>query len=163
MVVTYLCSFFFFNDTATTGILPNLNPLSLHDPLPILVEGDDLNEPIAEETRSILDGHIVLSQALGAANHYPAIDVLRSVSRVMHQVVSPAHRAAASQLRQWMACYEEVELLLRVGEYTRGQDLAVDQAIDKRDAIRAWLCQAPHERSSLQQSLEQLLEIARCP
>ncbi|MBS9760554.1 type III secretion system ATPase SctN [Pseudomonas mosselii] len=129
----------------------------------VLVEGDDLNEPIAEETRSILDGHIVLSQALGAANHYPAIDVLRSVSRVMHQVVSPAHRAAASQLRQWMACYEEVELLLRVGEYTRGQDPAVDQAIDKRDAIRAWLCQAPHERSSLQQSLEQLLEIARCP
>ncbi|MEE1887840.1 type III secretion system ATPase SctN [Pseudomonas carassii] len=129
----------------------------------VLVEGDDLNEPIAEETRSILDGHIVLSQALGAANHYPAIDVLRSVSRVMHQVVSPAHRAAASQLRQWMARYEEVELLLRVGEYTRGQDPAVDLAIDKRDAIRAWLCQTPHEHSSLQQSLEHLLEIARCP
>lgn len=129
----------------------------------VLVEGDDLNEPIAEETRSILDGHIVLSQALAAANHYPAIDVLRSVSRVMHQVVSPEHRAAAGRLREWMARYEEVELLLRIGEYTQGQDPLADQAISKREAIRAWLCQPSEENVSLRQSLDQLLEITRCP
>ncbi|QXH58435.1 type III secretion system ATPase SctN [Pseudomonas maumuensis] len=129
----------------------------------VLVEGDDLNEPIAEETRSILDGHIVLSQALGAANHYPAIDVLRSVSRVMNQVVAPEHRAAAARLREWMARYEEVELLLRIGEYTQGQDPATDLAIGKREAIRNWLCQPPHEYTSLRQSLDQLLEITRCP
>ncbi|MEW9683212.1 type III secretion system ATPase SctN [Pseudomonas sp. TE50-2] len=129
----------------------------------VLVEGDDLNEPIAEETRSILDGHIVLSQALAAANHYPAIDVLRSVSRVMHQVVSPEHRTAAGQLREWMARYEEVELLLRIGEYTQGQDPLADQAIGKREAIRAWLCQPSDENVSLRHSREQLLEITRCP
>lgn len=128
----------------------------------VLVEGDDMNEPIAEETRSILDGHIVLSSALGAANHYPAIDVLRSVSRVMGQIVSPEQRAAAGQLREWMAKYEEVELLLKIGEYQKGQDAVADLAIAKHDAIRDWLRQGTREVSTLEQSIEQLKVLAQC-
>lgn len=128
----------------------------------VLVEGDDMSDPVAEEARSILDGHILLSQALGAANHYPAIDVLRSVSRVMNQVVSPEHRAAASQLREWLARHEEVDLLLKVGEYVQGQDPATDTAISKRQAIDAWLRQPSPAHSTLQQSLDGLLEIIQC-
>lgn len=128
----------------------------------VLVEGDDMNEPIAEETRSILDGHIILSQALGAANHYPAIDVLRSVSRVMNQIVSPEHRAAAGQVREWLAKYEEVELLLKIGEYQQGQDKVADVAIAKRDALRNWLRQGTHEVTPQQECLEQLLALAQC-
>lgn len=132
----------------------------------VLVEGDDMSEPIAEETRSILDGHIVLSRELGAANHYPAIDVLRSVSRIMNQIVTPGHRQAAGQLREWMAKYEEVELLLKIGEYEQGQDKVADTAIAKREEIRAWLRQGTHEHSALQHSLEQLgdiTQVAPCP
>ncbi|MCG8291458.1 type III secretion system ATPase SctN [Pseudomonas entomophila] len=128
----------------------------------VLVEGDDMNEPIAEETRSILDGHIILSQALGAANHYPAIDVLASVSRVMNQIVTADQRAAACQVREWLAKYKEVELLLKIGEYKSGQDPVTDMAIAKRDALNAWLRQGTHEVSSLEDCLEQLQELARC-
>src|SRR5918992_1361949 len=81
----------------------------------VLVEGDDMTEPIADETRSILDGHIVLSRKLGAANHYPAIDVLASASRVQNAVITPEHRAAAGRLRELMAKYAEVELLVKIG------------------------------------------------
>jgi len=86
----------------------------------VLVEGDDMTEPIADETRSILDGHIVLSRKLGAANHFPAIDVLASASRVQNAVVTAEHRAAAGRLRELMAKYAEVELLVKIGEYKRG-------------------------------------------
>jgi type III secretion protein N (ATPase) len=129
----------------------------------VLVEGDDMSEPIAEETRSILDGHIILSRALAAANHYPAIDVLRSVSRVMNQIVSQEHRSSAGQLREWLAKYEEVELLIKIGEYQKGQDPAADRAIEKRDAIRHWLRQDTHEPSDLEQSINQLEHLALCP
>lgn len=126
----------------------------------VLVEGDDMTEPVADETRSILDGHIILSRKLAAANHYPAIDVLRSVSRVMNQIVAPGHRHAASQVREWMAKYEEVELLLKIGEYQKGQDPVADRAIDKMPAIRDWLRQGTHELSHLAQSLAQLEALA---
>ncbi|EKN3539059.1 SctN family type III secretion system ATPase YscN, partial [Yersinia enterocolitica] len=88
----------------------------------VLVEGDDMTEPVADETRSILDGHIILSRKLAAANHYPAIDVLRSASRVMNQIVSKEHKTWAGDLRRLLAKYEEVELLLQIGEYQKGQD-----------------------------------------
>ncbi|MGE7956995.1 type III secretion system ATPase SctN [Pseudomonas sp. NPDC089530] len=127
----------------------------------VLVEGDDMTEPVADETRSILDGHIVLSRKLAASNHYPAIDVLRSVSRVMNQIVTPEHRSAASQLREWLARYEEVELLLKIGEYQKGQDPVADRAIEKMDAIRAWLRQGTHEPSDLPHCLEQLASLTR--
>ena len=122
----------------------------------VLVEGDDMTEPIADETRSILDGHIVLSRKLGAANHYPAIDVLASASRVMNAVVTPEHKRMAWRLRELMAKYEEVELLVKIGEYKRGGDATTDEAIDKIDAIRAFLRQRTDERSSMEQTLQQL-------
>ena len=122
----------------------------------VLVEGDDMTEPIADETRSILDGHIVLSRKLGAANHYPAVDVLASASRVMNAVIAPEHKKLAGRLRELMAKYEEVELLVKIGEYKRGGDPTTDEAIDKIEAIRAFLRQRTDEHSSMPQTLEQL-------
>src|SRR5688572_17329921 len=86
----------------------------------VLVEGDDMTEPVADETRSILDGHIVLSRKLGAANHYPAVDVLASASRVMNAVVDKDHKTNSGRVRELLAKYEEVEILLKLGEYKPG-------------------------------------------
>jgi type III secretion protein N (ATPase) len=122
----------------------------------VLVEGDDMNEPVADETRSILDGHIILSRKLGAANHYPAIDVLASVSRVMNAIVTPEQRAWAGRLRELMAKYDEVELLVRLGEYERGSDPVADEAIDRIEEIKAFLRQKPDERFSYEETLAQL-------
>lgn len=113
----------------------------------VLVEGDDMTEPIADETRSILDGHIILSRNLAAANHYPAIDILASTSRVQNAVVSREHRSAAGRLRELMAKYAEVELLVKIGEYKRGGDTTTDEAIDKIEAIRDFLKQRTDDRS----------------
>ncbi|MDM5065518.1 EscN/YscN/HrcN family type III secretion system ATPase [Aeromonas salmonicida] len=124
----------------------------------VLVEGDNLNEPVADEVRSILDGHIVLSRKLAQANHYPAIDIGASVSRVMGQITTPEHRRDAGKLRQLMAAWQEVELLVRVGEYQRGQDPQSDEALDKKEAIRAFLCQSVSEKDPYQQTLEHLCQ-----
>ncbi|WP_057616042.1 EscN/YscN/HrcN family type III secretion system ATPase [Yersinia frederiksenii] len=107
----------------------------------ILVEGDDMNEPVADEARSLLDGHIVLSRQLAGSGHYPAIDIAASVSRIMPQIVSTEHRALAQKLRQMQACYQEIELLVRVGEYQEGQDLHADEALQRYPAICAFLQQ----------------------
>lgn len=111
----------------------------------VLVEGDNLNEPLADEVRSILDGHIVLSRKLAQENHYPAIDINASISRVMHQIVSPHHLKKAGRLRQLLAAYKEVELLIRVGEYQKGQDPIADEAVARRDTLRHFLCQKTDE------------------
>ena len=126
----------------------------------VLVEGDDMTEPIADETRSILDGHIVLSRKLGAANHYPAIDVLASASRVMNAVVTSPHKAQAGRVRELMARHAEVELLVRIGEYKRGSDPATDEAIDKAEAIKAFLRQRTDERSAFADTLSGLAKLA---
>jgi len=126
----------------------------------VLVEGDDMTEPIADETRSILDGHIVLSRKLGAANHYPAIDVLASASRVQNAVITPEHKAAAGRLRELMAKYQEVELLVKIGEYKRGGDATTDEAIDKHEAIRSFLRQRTDEHSTLPEALKRMQELA---
>ena len=99
----------------------------------VLVEGDDMTEPIADETRSILDGHIILSRALASANHYPAIDVLASASRVQNNVIGDAHKKAAGRMRELMAKYADVELLVKIGEYKAGSDKVADEAIAKID------------------------------
>jgi type III secretion protein N (ATPase) len=125
----------------------------------VLVEGDDMTEPIADETRSILDGHIVLSRKLGAANHYPAIDVLASASRVMNAVITPEHKRAAGRLRELMAKYQEVELLVKIGEYKRGGDAVTDEAIDKIGAINTFLRQRTDERATLPEALARMTEI----
>ncbi|MGL5812131.1 MAG: SctN family type III secretion system ATPase AscN [Aeromonas sp.] len=127
----------------------------------VLVEGDDMTEPVADETRSILDGHIILSRKLAAANHYPAIDVLRSASRVMNQIIGSDHKEQAGRLRSWLAKYEEVELLLQIGEYQKGQDPIADEAIARIELIRQWLRQGTHEPSSLAQALSTLTALTR--
>lgn len=122
----------------------------------VLVEGDDMTEPIADETRSILDGHIVLSRKLASANHYPAIDVLASVSRVMDNIVTPEHKAAAQELRKILAKYAEVELLVRIGEYKPGADLEADAALARLDAVNAFLRQGRDEYYSLEDTVTAL-------
>jgi ATP synthase in type III secretion protein N len=124
----------------------------------VLVEGDGTLDPIAEETRAILDGHIILSAALARAEHYPAIDILASRSRVMDAVVSPDHRGRAARLRQLLARYAEIELLLRVGEYQRGTDRLADEAVAKIDAINGFLRQSAEATSwaDLQERLRRL-------
>ncbi|MDR1519814.1 MAG: type III secretion system ATPase SctN [Planctomycetota bacterium] len=119
----------------------------------VLVEGDDMTEPIADETRSILDGHIILSRRLGEANHYPAIDVLASVSRCMNAIVSKEHRDMANRFRQLMAKYRDVELLVQIGEFKKGQDALADEAIAKRDSLNAFLKQGLAERTTLQEAV----------
>ena len=125
----------------------------------VLVEGDDMTEPIADETRSILDGHIILSRKLASANHYPAIDVLASVSRVMNMVVTPEHKAMAGRLRELMAKYQEVELLVKIGEYKRGSDSLADQAIDRMDAIRSFLQQGTDEHCEFSEMLDGMKKV----
>lgn len=125
----------------------------------VLVEGDDMTEPVADETRSILDGHIVLSRKLAASNHYPAIDVLASASRVMNAVVRPEHKAAAGRIRELMAKYQEVELLVKIGEYKPGGDAATDEALRKIDAIRGFLRQRTEERSTLAEAIGGMTDI----
>lgn len=107
----------------------------------VLVEGDNHNEPVADEVRSLIDGHIVLSRKLAEASHYPAIDVGASVSRVMHMVTTDEHRALAGRLRRMMSLYKEIELLVRVGEYQPGQDPESDEALRRWPHIRQFLCQ----------------------
>ncbi|VVE43099.1 type III secretion system ATPase [Pandoraea communis] len=111
----------------------------------VLVEGDNLDEPLADEVRSIVDGHIVLSRRLAQENHYPAIDVAKSLSRVMPQVTDAKHVEAAARVRRAMALAAEVELLVRVGEYQVGNDPETDDALTRAPDIRAFLCQSQHD------------------
>lgn len=122
----------------------------------ILVEGDDMTEPIADETRSILDGHIVLSRKLAGMNHYPAIDILSSVSRVFNQITDERHRKAASKLRTILSKYQEVELLVRIGEYKRGADLQTDEAIDKIDVVNNFLKQGLRDYDDFPTTIDKL-------
>ncbi|MEB4589428.1 type III secretion system ATPase SctN [Candidatus Thiothrix sp. Deng01] len=126
----------------------------------VLVEGDDMSDPIADEVRSLLDGHIMLSRDLAAANHYPAVDILASLSRIMPQLVSQQHRAAASHLRNLLAKYKEIEFLLRVGEYKHGSDPLADEAIRKMDEIQRFLKQPSHEYSAFDTTVNWLTQLA---
>ncbi len=123
----------------------------------VLVDGDDMNEPIADAVRSILDGHIVLSRAIAAQNHFPAIDVLASVSRVMNEVVNQDHLKAAQEMRALMAVYKEAEDLIHIGAYVNGSSPKIDAAIKKIDSINEFLCQGIFEQSTYEET-EQTLE-----
>jgi flagellum-specific ATP synthase len=123
----------------------------------VLVDGDDMNEPIADAVRSILDGHIVLSRDIAAQNHFPAIDVLSSVSRVMGDVVTKEHLQAAQEMRALMAVYKEAEDLIHIGAYVKGSSKKIDAAIAKIDKINGFLCQGIFEVSSFEET-EKLLE-----
>jgi flagellum-specific ATP synthase len=113
----------------------------------VLVEGDDMDDPIADAVRSILDGHIVLSRRLQAQGHYPAIDPLESVSRVMTEVATPEHLASASRLKDLMATHREAADLINIGAYQRGNNPKIDLAIDRIDAVNAFLRQGIEERA----------------
>ncbi|NVK32711.1 MAG: type III secretion system ATPase SctN [Gammaproteobacteria bacterium] len=125
----------------------------------VLVEGDDMNEPIADEVRSILDGHIVLSKELGSKGHFPAVDVLTSASRVMNQIVPEVQAEAARQVREWMAKYNDVELLIKIGEYQMDSDPVADQAISRIDEINAFLRQDFRKPSEMSETLQRLMEL----
>jgi ATP synthase in type III secretion protein N len=118
----------------------------------VLVEGDGAGDPVAEETRSILDGHIVLSPSLASSGHYPAIDVLASRSRVMDAVTDSSHRARAARVRELLHLYSEIEFLVQVGEYKSGADPRTDAALASIEPIRSFLRQASTEVSSLQET-----------
>ena len=124
----------------------------------VLVEGDDMTEPIADETRSILDGHIILSRKLAQINHYPAIDVLQSISRCQSAIIPKDHKQAAAKLREILAKYQEVELLLKIGEYQKGADRATDEAIAKIDAVNGFLKQALDDVPEYNDTIQRLIK-----
>jgi flagellum-specific ATP synthase len=126
----------------------------------VLVEGDDMTEPIADACRAILDGHIVLSRALAAANHYPAIDVLDSISRVMPDVTDAAHQSAAAAVRNMLATYKEAEDLINIGAYVGGSNPRIDLAISKIESIRHFLRQGIRETASYEDALRGLYAVA---
>lgn len=126
----------------------------------VLIEDEEGGDPIGEEVRSILDGHIYLSRKLAQANHYPAIDPLTSLSRVFPRVTSPEHQAAAGKVRAWLAKYAEIEFLLQIGEYKPGGDPLADEAVQRMPALRALLQQGAHEGVAAEAALAQLAEAA---
>ncbi len=125
----------------------------------VLVDGDDFNEPIADTARGILDGHIILSRSLAHKNHYPAIDILQSISRVMSSIADRGHKAAAGQMKMVMATYQDAEDLINIGAYKAGSSKSIDYAISKIDAVNSFLCQGTDEKISLEDTLAQLEEI----
>ncbi len=122
----------------------------------VLVDGDDLTEPVADSVRSILDGHIVLSRDIAARNHYPAIDVMMSTSRVMRDIVSKRHMELAGKARNVMAVYRESEDLINIGAYAAGSNKKIDYAISRIDAINDFLCQGFDESASLDETIRDL-------
>ena len=129
----------------------------------VLVDGDDFNEPIADAARGILDGHIVLSRNLASQNHYPAIDVLDSVSRLMPFIVNEEHYQQAGALRELLSTYRESEDLINIGAYVQGSNAAIDRAISYRDPINRFLCQNMSDSVSWQNSRDELTSLLTPP
>lgn len=127
----------------------------------VLVEGDDLDDPIADSTRSILDGHIVLSRALADKGHFPSIDVLKSVSRVMRSVVTPEHNDLSSSIRELMSVYRDAEDLINIGAYVRGSNPKIDKAIELNDFINRFLRQDVSDKTTVQDSVALMRSIVR--
>jgi FliI/YscN family ATPase len=123
----------------------------------VLVEGDDMSDPVADAVRSILDGHIVLARRLASAGHYPAVDVLESISRVMPAVTTEEHRRAAHRLVDMMATYREAEDLINIGAYVKGSNPRIDEALRNWDRIRGFLRQKADESTAFDASIEQLI------
>ncbi len=126
----------------------------------VLVEGDDMNEPIADAVRSILDGHIVLSRTIASRNHYPAIDILNSVSRAMIDIVSKEHYMAAGKIREILEIYRTSEDLINIGAYSSGSNPKIDRAISMIDEINNFLRQGIDEKSSFEETINRLMELA---
>ena len=122
----------------------------------VLVEGDDMMEPVADATRSILDGHIILSRELASQAHYPSIDILESVSRLMVDIVPSVHLEAADRLRQLLATYRTNQTLVNIGLYRKGSDPQIDMAVNYRESINNFLRQEIEDERSYDQSISTL-------
>ena len=122
----------------------------------VLVDGDDFNEPITDTARSILDGHIMLDRRLAHKNHYPAIDVLQSISRVMSSIADSSHKEAAGKLKNVMATYQEAEDLINIGAYKSGSNKNIDYAIEKIDAVNEFLLQETHDKFSFEEIISMM-------
>lgn len=125
----------------------------------VLVDGDDFNEPITDTARSILDGHIMLNRKLGHKNHYPAIDILQSISRCMSQIAEREHKQAAGKLKNVLATYNEAEDLINIGAYKSGSNPGIDYAISKIDAVNEYLCQGVEEKFDFETSVAMLVAL----
>ncbi len=125
----------------------------------VLVDGDDFNEPITDTARSILDGHIMLDRKLGHKNHYPAIDILQSISRCMSQIASKEHKQAAGKLKNVLATYNEAEDLINIGAYKNGSNPSIDYAISKIEAVNRYLCQDVEEKFGFEDSVAMLQKL----
>lgn len=125
----------------------------------VLVDGDDMNEPITDKVRGTLDGHIVLSRRLAQATHYPAIDVLQSISRLSKRVSGQQTQKACKTIRQWMATYAENETIITAGIYQQGNSPTIDEAIQKHAAIEEFLTQEEYEKSTIEQTLDKMSEL----
>jgi FliI/YscN family ATPase len=141
-------------ERAGTGIQGSITALYT-----VLVEGDDMNEPISDLARGVLDGHIVLSRKLAHQNHFPAIDILQSVSRVMNSIVSSEHKALASQIRALMASYDEAKDLINIGAYQQGSNPAIDKAVAAMPAILKILQQDVHDATKYEDLLAMMQNI----
>jgi flagellar biosynthesis/type III secretory pathway ATPase len=126
----------------------------------VLIEGDDIHDPIGDAMRSILDGHVMLSRDLAREGHYPAIDVLGSVSRLRNDVVTPEVRRAGDQVLRWLQTLEQNRDLVSIGAYAAGSDPVLDAALAGREAMRDFLTQGQDQRIEVDASLRSLLELA---
>jgi flagellum-specific ATP synthase len=127
--------------------------------LTVLVENDDLTDPVADSARSLLDGHIVLSRKLAGRGHYPAVDISQSVSRLMSAVVSDEHRTAAQKLREIHATYADAEDLINIGAFSPGSNRRIDGAISLIDRINDFLVQPIRQRTPFEETVRQLMDI----
>ena len=125
----------------------------------VLVDGDDFNEPITDTARSILDGHIMLDRKLGHKNHYPAIDILQSISRCMSQIATREHKQAANKLKNVLATYNEAEDLINIGAYKKGSNPNIEYAISRIDAVNGFLCQGTDEKFTFEETVQMLEEL----
>ena len=141
-----------------TGLFANGSVTAFYT---VLEETDDGADPVSEEVRSLLDGHIVLSRKLAGAGHFPAIDVLASASRLFERLVDSSHAADARRVRELMSKFNEVEILLRIGEYQRGTDHVADVAVERRSAIDAFLRQSRGRAPHLDEAIQELRELVR--
>jgi len=126
----------------------------------VLVEGDDMDEPVADAVRSVLDGHIVLSRSLAHRNHFPAIDVLKSVSRCMTDVTAKDHRAAIGKLLNYMAVYADAEDMVNLGAYVRGSNPQLDMAIAVHGEVDKFLIQAVEDKSEFKTTVDKVAALA---
>src|SRR5258705_9965972 len=125
----------------------------------VLMEGDDINDPLVDATRALLDGHVVLDRRLAAQNQYPPISILDSISRIMPSVVTTDHRAKANQIRRLLAVYKASEELIRIGAYQKGGDPELDRAILLMPALRDFLVQDAQEAAAMKDSLARLMSL----